>query len=385
MKIKEVLITAIIIVSIAALPINTKAVTLQEYENEVAKYQSQINEKKAQLAKNNETIASVQAKIKSYQSQIQKNQEEQERLQKEIDDSNAKIKKKTAESKKLVEYYQISNGNNSYLEYIFGASSITDMIYRMSVVEQLTDYNDKIMKELNALVEKNKKSQIELKAKKEELKKLQSEQEAEQKKIEADNKSIEGTIPNIENDLKTAQSRVTYYKNKGCKSSDRIGIDCDKPKPAVKPGGNTSAGNVIAANGFTFPVSGGHISQSYGNRGHKGVDIGKGCNAPIKAVASGRVYYVGNTLDNYGAKMIIIVHNVNGRLVFSQYAHLNGYAVSTGQDVSVGQVIGYMGNTGYSFGCHLHLEMSEDYGWNYNSSYYTYIRHIINPFKYVPY
>ena len=83
--------------------------------------------------------------------------------------------------------------------------------------------------------------------------------------------------------------------------------------------------------------------------------------------------------------MIIIVHNVNGRLVFSQYAHLNGYAVSTGQDVSVGQVIGYMGNTGYSFGCHLHLEMSEDYGWNYNSSYYTYIRHIINPFKYVPY
>ena len=79
MKIKEVLLTAIIIVSIAALPINTKAVTLQEYENEVAKYQSQINEKKAQLAKNNETIASVQAKIKSYQSQIQKNQEEQER------------------------------------------------------------------------------------------------------------------------------------------------------------------------------------------------------------------------------------------------------------------------------------------------------------------
>ena len=154
--------------------------------------------------------------------------------------------------------------------------------------------------------------------------------------------------------------------------------------PAVKPGGSTSAGDVIAANGFTFPVSGGHISQSYGNRGHKGVDIGKACNAPIKAVASGRVYYVGNTLDNYGAKMIIIVHNVNGRLVFSQYAHLNGYAVSSGQDVSVGQVIGYMGNTGYSFGCHLHLEMSEDYGWNYNSSYYTYIRHIINPFKYVP-
>ena len=174
-------------------------------------------------------------------------------------------------------------------------------------------------------------------------------------------------------------------KNKGCKSSDRIGVDCDRPKPVTPSGGGSSGGNIISANGFTFPVSGGHISQSYGNRGHKGVDIGKGCGAPIKAVAAGRVYYVGNTLDNYGAKMVIIVHNVNGRLVFSQYAHLSGYAVSSGQDVSVGQTIGYMGNTGYSFGCHLHLEMSEDYGWNYNSSYYTYIKHIINPFKYVPY
>ena len=359
----------LLLVSISTLPLNAKAVTLQEYENEVA---------------------NVQAKIKDYQSQITKNEEEQQKLQEEIDKSNEEIKKKTAESKKLVEYYQISNGSNTYFEYIFGATSITDMIYRMSVVEQLTDYNDKIMKELNKLIEKNKKNQVELKNKKEELKKLKADQETEQKKIEQDSKNIEGTIPNIEGDLKTAQARVTYYKNKGCKSSDRIGVDCDRPKPVTpsgggSSGGSSSGGNIISANGFTFPVSGGHISQSYGNRGHKGVDIGKGCGAPIKAVASGRVYYVGNTLDNYGAKMVIIVHNVNGRLVFSQYAHLSGYAVSSGQDVSVGQTIGYMGNTGYSFGCHLHLEMSEDYGWNYNSSYYTYIKHIINPFKYVPY
>ena len=354
----------LLLVSISTLPLNAKAVTLQEYENEVAKYQAQINEKKAQLAKNNETIASVQAKIKYYQSQITKNEEEQQKLQEEIDKSNEEIKKKTTESKKLVEYYQISNGSNTYFEYIFGATSITDMIYRMSVVEQLTDYNDKIMKELNKLIEKNKKNQVDLKNKKEELKKLKA---------------------NHEGHLKTAQARVTYYKNKGCKSSDRIGVDCDRPKPVTPSGGGSSGGNIISANGFTFPVSGGHISQSYGNRGHKGVDIGKGCGAPIKAVAAGRVYYVGNTLDNYGAKMVIIVHNVNGRLVFSQYAHLSGYAVSSGQDVSVGQTIGYMGNTGYSFGCHLHLEMSEDYGWNYNSSYYTYIKHIINPFKYVPY
>ena len=74
----------LLLVSISTLPLNAKAVTLQEYENEVAKYQAQINEKKAQLAKNNETIASVQAKIKYYQSQITKNEEEQYKINSEV-------------------------------------------------------------------------------------------------------------------------------------------------------------------------------------------------------------------------------------------------------------------------------------------------------------
>ena len=82
--------------------------------------------------------------------------------------------------------------------------------------------------------------------------------------------------------------------------------------------------------------------------------------------------------------MILIVHNVNGKLVFSQYAHLQGYNVNIGQDVDLGTVIGYMGSTGYSSGCHLHLEMSENYGWAYNGTYNQYTRSIINPFKYVP-
>lgn len=47
----------------------------------------------------------------------------------------------------------------------------------------------------------------------------------------------------------------------------------------------------------------------------------------------GKVYYVGNDLDKYGANMVLIVHNVNGKLVFSQYAHLSGYNVSVNEIV----------------------------------------------------
>ena len=83
--------------------------------------------------------------------------------------------------------------------------------------------------------------------------------------------------------------------------------------------------------------------------------------------------------------MVILVHNVNGRLVFSQYAHVqSNIPVSVGQDVDTNTILAYMGSTGYSTGCHLHLEMAHDYGWGYNTDYYTYIRHIINPFIYVP-
>ena len=83
--------------------------------------------------------------------------------------------------------------------------------------------------------------------------------------------------------------------------------------------------------------------------------------------------------------MVLIVHNVNGRLVFSQYAHVQpNIPVSVGQTVDTNTVIAYMGSTGYSTGCHLHLEMAEDYGWGYNGKYNQYINHIINPFKYVP-
>ena len=152
MKIKEVLLTAIIIVSIAALPINTKAVTLQEYENEVAKYQSQINEKKAQLAKNNETIASVQAKIKSYQSQIQKNQEEQERLQKEIDDSNEKSKQEiTDESVELdAQVEKISSSNVNDLQANIGGAA--ELLTRNGIKDLILSFCGKLFYAFSATI-----------------------------------------------------------------------------------------------------------------------------------------------------------------------------------------------------------------------------------------
>ena len=58
---------------------------------------------------------------------------------------------------------------------------------------------------------------------------------------------------------------------------------------------------------------------------------------------------------------VIISHGMrNGKLVTSSYHHLQGFAVSPGQTVQRGQVVGRVGTTGSSTGCHLHFEIHED-------------------------
>lgn len=381
------IIIVFICLSFILIPKDIYAITLKEYEDLVEKYSAELKEKESKMAKNDAEVAEIKTKISNIEKQIKAAETEIEKLKEEIEKSNKEIAKKEKESKKLIKYFQVVSNENTYLEYIFDANSITDMIYRISVIEQLTDYNKKVMDDLERLIEENKKKTEDLNKKNKELESLKSSLNSEKERIEKETRSIEGTVPSTKGQIEFYKKQVSYYKGRGCKSSDVIGVTCDiPPKPSSKPsGGNSDVGTgaVIGRNGFRQPVVGARISWNYGGA-HKGVDFTKGCGVPIYPVAPGRVYYKGNTLDNYGAYMILIVHNVDGKLVFSQYAHLQGYNVNIGQDVDIGTVIGYMGSTGYSTGCHLHLEMSENYGWAYNGKYSQYTRSIINPFKYVP-
>ena len=92
---------------------------------------------------------------------------------------------------------------------------------------------------------------------------------------------------------------------------------------------------------------------------HDGTDFGASCGTPIKAAYGGVVserYYNGG----YGNRLMIDHGSVNGSYVTTGYNHATRYVVSVGQRVSKGQVIGYVGSTGYSTGCHLHLMVWEN-------------------------
>lgn len=91
-------------------------------------------------------------------------------------------------------------------------------------------------------------------------------------------------------------------------------------------------------------------------RMHEGTDIGASCNSPLYAAGNGVVSdrYWSN---GYGNRLILDVGKVNGSYISVGYAHANSYIVSKGQSVTKGQIIGYVGSTGLSTECHLHLEV----------------------------
>jgi murein DD-endopeptidase MepM/ murein hydrolase activator NlpD len=85
---------------------------------------------------------------------------------------------------------------------------------------------------------------------------------------------------------------------------------------------------------------------------HPGIDIAAGTGTPIKAAAGGLALVAGYS-GGYG-NLIVIDH---GNGIATAYAHQSSLAASVGQQVGQGQVIGYVGSTGFSTGPHLHFEV----------------------------
>ena len=124
-----------------------------------------------------------------------------------------------------------------------------------------------------------------------------------------------------------------------------------------------SAGDTPALGDGTFirPVPG-PITSGFGYRTdpvtgatafHSGLDIGAPCGTPIKAAGTGVILSAGFNSGGYG-NMTLINH---GNGLSTLYGHQSSIIVSAGQSVTQGQVIGYVGSTGKSTGCHLHFEV----------------------------
>lgn len=378
---KVSMFSLIILLMVFITPVNANAKTLKQLEDEVNKFTTDLNNKKNQVAANDKEVAEIKKKIANYEAQISNIEKEKAALEQEIEKSNQEIKQKSEESKTLFQYLQVSEGENAYLEYIFGATDVTDMVYRMAVVEQLTEYNNQIMDELTALIEQNEKRKTELTAKNQELEKLTKELESEQEKINADTKAIKEAMPSVEQQLKEAKANLNYYKKLGCGTNEDI-YSCQYRVEQASGGSNGIY--VPSASGFYRPMVSGYVTQNWsGYGGHLGMDLSNtNKTIEIYPIASGVVF--AKYYDDYDALVLKIRHNVNGRYIYSTYAHLSAWYVNVGQVVTPDTLIGRMGNTGYSFGAHLHLEVTTcDWHAEGGCTWSTYQKSTINPRQYI--
>lgn len=139
-------------------------------------------------------------------------------------------------------------------------------------------------------------------------------------------------------------------------------VGTKQPKTPVSTGSGGS-GN------YFWPVAGGYISAYMGDgRGHKGIDIAAPYGTPIYAADSGTVTKSSTGWNGGYGNMITISHNDGNVTV---YAHQSSLAVSYGDYVVAGQLIGYVGCTGDSSGNHLHFEVKYNGQYNNPTDYVT--------------
>lgn len=132
---------------------------------------------------------------------------------------------------------------------------------------------------------------------------------------------------------------------------------------ARRQAAQATQGRGTTADGFLLPPVDGTVSSPFGFRVHPifrywglhdGIDYAAGCGQALSAGADGVVtskYYS----DVYGYRLFVNVGTAGGKGITLVYNHAAGYSVSVGDRVDRGQVIGSVGDTGWSTGCHLHF------------------------------
>ena len=153
---------------------------LKELQDQKRKNDNQKQATEAEIQENNLAILNAEEEIEESRQKI----EDAKIL---IEESNQKITQLHDETQKLMTYFQIMQGENVYLEFITDSSSMTDLVMRSDAINQIDDYNQKRLVELEDLIETNEQLQVDL---------IEYEDELQQKILDYEEK-----ISNLQYDL----------------------------------------------------------------------------------------------------------------------------------------------------------------------------------------
>ena len=374
-KVVIIMCAALILVTGTSTYAASKARTLRELRAELASWKKEqaANESKKTATKNE--ISSAKASVSSKQTEISNNQQkiasslaESEQLGKDIENGKTELEK-------IVKNYQVSKGDNVYLEYIFKATSYEDLIYRYAVMEQLMDYQKNNTDEWKGKIEYNTQLKIDLENREVELSNQIDSLANDIKSLNNKLSDYLDVTMDIKDEIASTQELINYYEKIGCKEDE----DLEK---CVSVKGDT---------GFLRPLNRGTTTSYFGyrthpvtgvkNKFHSGIDIGgnkEGTN--VYSVANGMVSKIVRKAS-CGGNQVYIQHLINGKQYTSCYMHLLTIKVSVGDKVTNQTIVGTVGGgsgtpwDSCSTGAHLHFGLGT--GW-YGTTYTSYSKWVAN-------
>ncbi len=313
------------------------AAQVEEVEEKLLSSLSELNDLNKSMAEAKSEIDRINLSLSSNEIEIQKIEEQ---LQEKTELLNTRI----------AEIYKTNNRN--FIDVILEAEDFIDFVSRFKLMNLLLKQDIELIQEIqdkkSALLNLNQ-NMLELREKqeseKQQIEKLVTMSEEKNREIEdiynekldlfSQAKANKDALIAMENQLSAKEAEITNI----LQSYDY----------GVAPAGKL----LWPTNGKISSGFGNRTSKSTGRvRMHSGVDIYAPLGTPVIAADSGQVL---KAEYNGGYGLAILVYHGGG--VATYYAHLSGINVSVGQYVQAGQIIGYVGNTGFTTGYHLHFEV----------------------------
>lgn len=310
------------------------------------KVQAELARIETDLAKLKKEMSYLQSRLKATEKQVAQVEGEldklQDRLGKRMDLINARLQA------------MAEDGPVAYLEVLLQARNFTDFIERVDLLGEIVRRDSEIYQEVVSIKAQVEERKADLEQRKEQIAELQEKTQAKKSQIEVKAAERSRVLAN----LQTEKERLEREEDELEKISDRIAKEIAEYQKKL--------GIKQVYNKFDYPISPPiRITSSFGMRlhpilkkkkMHNGVDFGKPAGSPMKASENGVVMFAGplpTKTTGYGLTVIID----HGGGVTTLYAHNQSIRVKVGDRVEKGDVIAYVGSTGYSTGPHAHFEI----------------------------
>lgn len=334
---------------------------------EIDKYKENINQTRGKASTLQNQIYLINNQIAKANLDIQAKEEEIKTTELEIEQIDLKIKEKelliTRDKNELSAFIRRLDryDEKDYLAIILSNKSFSEFFDQVKYLESIQGDLQKALNRVQENVDALNQKKDEQNKKRDQLSELLKKLDNERYALTDQKQTKNYLIIQTQQSEKKFQILMDDLKAEQAAANSQIGALERQLRAELEKRGGAEKFNSLSDAQLIWPISGAQISayfhdQDYPYRylfEHSGVDLAVPSGTPVQAAEAGYVAKIGLGTRWYG-NYIMIIHNNN---LSTLYAHLSSVATGADQYVARGQTIGYSGNTGFSSGPHLHVEV----------------------------